>query len=263
MPTKEGSKVDTLSVVVPCYNDFENLKLTLRSLSDLHETDEIVIVDSSESTSIGRGLVEAISLKCRMKYLWTKPEGVYSAQNLGISNAGGNWVQILNSGDSLSKNGRYQISKAVEENPEIEIHVFAQESGLDNVPSIAFYPRADGIWPHQSIVVSAQIYRKTGLYDLSYKVSADQIYFANARRMQKWKIHDFSLTHYDLSGFSSNFSFSYCKELYFVWRALGFSTIGSFTKSFVSPVLGTLVKFVVGTETQIKIKKLLPRYAQK
>ena len=263
MCTKVVSAADTLSVVVPCYNDLENLHLTLNSLLGLYETDEIIIVDSSENTSSCRALVSSTPLNCRVQYLWTKPEGVYSAQNLGISNTSGNWVQILNSGDRLTKNGRNQISKAIELNPDTEIHVFAQESGMDNVPQIAFLPQPDSIWPHQSLVVSEKIYQQSGLYDLSYQVSADQIYFANARRVYNWKIHVFSLTYYDLSGVSSNFSFGYSKELFAVWRTLGFSVISSLTKSFFSPALGAIVKIAVGPKTQIKIKKFLPRYAQK
>lgn len=263
MGVKAVTISDTLSVVVPCYDDFENLQLTLNSLLELYEADEIVIVDSSKDPNSCRSLVESISLKCRVKYLWTKPEGVYSAQNLGISTANRNWVQVLNSGDRLSKNGRVQISKAIEGNSEVKIHVFAQESGVDNVPRVTFSPQADSIWPHQSLVVLGGVYQQSGLYDLSYKVSADQIYFANARREHRWKIQPFALTYYDLDGLSSNFSFSYSKELFAVWRALGFSVVTSFTKSFISPLLGAFVKIAVGSETQIKIKKLLPRYAKK
>ncbi|MBL4873995.1 MAG: hypothetical protein JKY41_11565 [Rhodobacteraceae bacterium] len=106
----------------------------------------------------------------------------------------------------MAENGRAQISKSIEGSPGIEINVFAQESGIDNAPSIAFSPRADSIWPHQSIVVLADIYRVAGLYDLKYKISADQIYLAIARQTHSWKIHAFPLNYYDLSGVSANFS---------------------------------------------------------
>ncbi|MBL4873994.1 MAG: glycosyltransferase [Rhodobacteraceae bacterium] len=71
MQTSVVSAADTLSVVVPCYNDLENLQLTLNSLHDLNKADEIVIVDSSDNASSCRTLVDSTPLNCRVNYLWT------------------------------------------------------------------------------------------------------------------------------------------------------------------------------------------------
>lgn len=259
-----GSAAETnLSVVVPCYNDHDNLKLTLQSLSELFVEDEIVIVDSSRDKDQSADVIAASNLECRVIYHWLPAEGVYAAQNAGLEKCSNNWIQFLNAGDRLNAAGRAQISAAIGCNSDAKIHVFAQESGVDNTPKIVFHPTADSIWPHQSIVASVDVYDAIGPYDLGYRITADQMYFATARQTFGSEIHDFILTYYDLTGLSSSFSFSYAKELYGVWRALGHSVTRSIAKSYASPILGMITKSIFGDDLQIKIKKLLPRYSPK
>ena len=235
---------------------------TLGSLRDeLTEQDELVIVDSSQDRNRALGLLQEAGLKCHFRHVWTAPEGVYPAFNIGLRLATSPWVQIINSGDLLLAGGREQIRAAVQADPRAEIHVFALRAGDPQGANTVFRPSPEGIWPFQSIIAAATVFGKLGFYDESLRIASDQIYFARARTECPWRFHDFVLTQYDLFGISSRVSLKISRELYLMWRALGRTPLTSFLKGYAFPFLRLVTEKTLGVGLTNRLKfALLPRY---
>lgn len=252
----------TLSIVTPCFNDFEALQATLASLGpELRENDELLVVDSSTNATIAPRLLGEAGLRCRCRYLWSPPLGVYNAQNLGVQAATNLWIQILNSGDLFLPCARHAIDEAIAAHPDIDLHVFRQQTAgaLDGI--WVFAPDGTGIWPHQSIITRRTVHDRLGLYAEEYRLISDQLFFAQARRHCPWKLHTFVLTRYDLGGISSRASWRASHEHYTLWRALGRGRLASWTKSYLTPLLRVLLQRLVGKKWATSIKHaILPWY---
>jgi glycosyltransferase involved in cell wall biosynthesis len=245
----------TLSIVTPCCNDFENLVSTLTSMRDeLNDRDELVIVDSSTDRERVRALVGSISLPCAHRYVWMPPKGIYGAQNRGILETTGEWIQIVNSGDRLCLGARREIEKALNAYPDVKVHVFRQRGVAPNVASHVFSPTANSVWPHQSIIVHKSVYQKEGLYSEEYRLCADQVYFAKVRRSYQWKLHPFVLTDYLLGGLSSGVAYKNLCEIYSLRRALGQGLVRSIIGSFILPVGRKVLEKAVGQKAVINLK---------
>ncbi|HVZ64223.1 MAG TPA: glycosyltransferase [Opitutaceae bacterium] len=247
-----------LSVVTPSYDDLENLCMTLDSLEhELGQNDELVVIDSSEASAKARETVLGRRFACSVKYVWTKPEGVYQAQNAGIRLATKDWVEIINAGDCMCRGARREIREAIKAHPQVDIHVFGGGAFLKGGSSYVFTPSAAGVWPHQSIIVRGSVYEVDGVYDATYRYAADQVYFARARKRRTWKIHPFILTEFLLGGRSSGITVKHLRENYALRRALGAGAARAAATGIVFPVFRYLLERTIGHERVLKLKCLL------
>lgn len=98
-----------ISAIVPCYNNKEELILTLYSLEQVKANYfdiEIIIIDGSEKKLIVESEVKRCISKInkegiKTKYISGKDWGPYDAMNKGIQNISSytNWIWFMNSGD--------------------------------------------------------------------------------------------------------------------------------------------------------------------
>lgn len=106
------NKIDTISVVVPTYNDPEYLYNSIDSIfkQTIDNVDiEIILIDSSSTNSV-RKIAEAY--KDRVRYEWTKPEGVAAARNYGIKIADGDAIGFCDADDYWHpKKLEYQVPR--------------------------------------------------------------------------------------------------------------------------------------------------------
>jgi glycosyltransferase involved in cell wall biosynthesis len=251
----------TLSIVTACFNDHHNLASTLASMrEELNDRDELVIVDSSTDHELARGLAGSIGLSCSQRYIWMPPKGVYAAQNAGIKESTGDWIQIINSGDRLCPGARQEIDTALKTLPTVKVHVFRARAFAPNVASYIFSPTATSAWPHQSIIVHRSVYEQEGMYSEECRYAADQTYFARVRHSQEWQLHSALLTEFLLGGLTSGVSFSHLCEVYVARRALGQSCVRGMIGSFALPVVRKLFEKTVGQRMVIKLKCRLFSY---
>lgn len=253
-----------ISIITPCFNDFSALGRTLASLkNEVRPYDELVLVDSSFDGSIVPNLMAGMGLPCKARCIWSSPSGVYPAQNLGIQESTSPWIQIINSGDLMMPGGRRMIEEALSANPTIELHVFLQQSGSGDSPLCIFHPGSSTLWPHQSIIVARAVHLKLGYYDEHYRLAADQIFLAKARRCCSWKLYREVLTHYDLSGLSDTATWANSMDLYRLWRLLGRNPIASSFKGYMLPFMHLLLKSTIGRDNTNRLKVLLlPHYTK-
>lgn len=89
-----------LSIITVNLNNRDGLKRTIESVVSQTFTDYEWIVIDGGSTDGSRELIEQYA--DRFAYWCSEPDkGIYNAMNKGIFHANGQWMQFLNSGDSL------------------------------------------------------------------------------------------------------------------------------------------------------------------
>ena len=87
-----------LSVIIPTFNRAHTLPRAVDSvLAQNRQADEILIIDDGSDDQT-RKLVEQDYPQCR--YLYQANQGVSSARNLGIQEARGEWIALLDSDDA-------------------------------------------------------------------------------------------------------------------------------------------------------------------
>lgn len=155
--------------------------------SVLHQTYadiEYVVVDGGSTD----GTIDIIKsyepkFKGRLHWISEKDEGIYDAMNKGIRMATGDVVGILNSADFFTT--YYVMERMVAEFTDVVDAVygdiyFVKES--NPTKSVRYYSgrpfhpwmvRYGYIPPHPSFYVRRTIYEKYGLYDNSFRISAD------------------------------------------------------------------------------------------
>lgn len=248
-----------ITFIVPCYDDYENFERTLLSLVEqCLTTDEIVVVDSSEDQERVKDIIHANYLSRTILYHWIPPSGVYRAQNFGILQAKKEWIQIINSGDTLLPGARQVVFDAmVDAVSGLDLLVFAQTASLRGEVLTLFEPSDTGIWPHQSVLVRAEAYRRFGLYDESFRFTADQLLMLRFRKLMPFALSSVAITDYDLSGISSRFQWRQCRELYFFWRQTGSSVLYCLLLAYVKPMAANVVSLVIGRDffTRWKYRK--------
>jgi glycosyltransferase involved in cell wall biosynthesis len=87
-----------ISVIVPTYNRAQTLPRALDSvLSQTHPADEIIVVDDGSQDDTG-GLIR--QRYPQVRYFHQRNGGVSRARNLGIAEARGDWIALLDSDDA-------------------------------------------------------------------------------------------------------------------------------------------------------------------
>jgi hypothetical protein len=226
----------------------------------LHGGDEVLLVDSSADRTETRHVAENGGLRCDIRYLWMPPTGVYAAQNRGIKEADGRFIQIINAGDRLCGGGRKEITAVLDGFPNVMMHVFRQRAIAPGVPSYVFSPNGNSLWPHQSIVVNGEIYKREGLYPEEYGLCAEQMYFARVRKRYEWKLHRAVLTEYLLGGRSSKMDRRQLLDICAVRRELGEGVMHSLVFGLGLPLTRQMVEKVLGVKVVNRIKCRLFSY---
>jgi len=91
-----------ISVIIPTFNSIDFIGDCLDSILQSNANFEIIVVDAGSKD----GTIDIISEKYSEVKIIHDPEnrGLTFAQNLGIKNASGNWILIMNSDAKLDKN---------------------------------------------------------------------------------------------------------------------------------------------------------------
>ena len=96
---------DLISVIVPVYNVEKYLEKCLNSLvNQTYQNIEIIVVDDGSTDNSGR-IADDFALKYDIiKVIHTKNGGLSAARNVGIENAGGEYIAFVDSDDWVDVN---------------------------------------------------------------------------------------------------------------------------------------------------------------
>lgn len=177
----EGQKYK-FSIVTVCYNAAETIEATIRSvINQTYENIEYIIIDGGSTD----GTVDIIRKYADSLDYWISESdgGIYDAMNKGINIATGDFINFMNSGDTLAD---HQVIENVAEHilPE---HIVIYGDTINKTKGTYRLQKAlkvekltyMGILCHQSAFVRLD-YHKKHLFDLNYKVLADFDFFYKA-----------------------------------------------------------------------------------
>ena len=171
-----------LTIVTVLRDDLPGLERTLASLNGVLKDDvEFLVIDSSHDHAAVVSLVADMAPAGVV--IWEDPKGIYSAMNIGLKRALGEYVYFLNAGDELKEGGLVAARGVVErQSPvwltapvEIEqvdgTHVVSPHWSFEEEAAWAF---ARGRFPaHQGTIVSTEALRSRGGFDTEYRIAAD------------------------------------------------------------------------------------------
>ena len=189
-------------IIVVCLNSGEKLLQTLQSIQKQEFRDYEIVLKDGGSTD---GSLQKLYPEQSGLHVVTKPDrGIYDAMNKGIAHSKGDVIGILNSDDFFTSNDVIEkMVAAFERNPETDIIYgdvhFVKEDNLKKC--VRYYSgriftpaliRFGFIAPHPSFYIRREIFEKYGVYDDSYKISADYeliARFCHIHRIKRKYLH--------------------------------------------------------------------------
>ena len=165
-----------ISIIIPTYNSERTIKRCLDSIVEQTFADwEVLLMDGG---SKDRTLEIARSYNDSRIRIYSEPDkGIYDAMNKGIIKSKGEWLYFLGSDDCLcDAQVLEKVSKELTEKYKIV---------YGDVEASQLLPENLGEWHatmidynrcHQAIFYHRSVFKKYGLYDLSYPLYADYMY---------------------------------------------------------------------------------------
>lgn len=206
-----------LSIITINRNNAAGLEKTMRSVASQIGGDfEYIVIDGASTD----GSVEVIrsfeaSFGGRLKWISEPDKGIYNAMNKGIGMATGDYLQFLNSGDSLvSDDVTMRMTEALksQEYPSILYGNMLKDmpggkamrdrcfAGRD-ISFLGFYT---GSLNHSSAYIRRSLFNRYGMYDEDFKIVSDWKWFLQAIILggEKPVYVDMDVTLFDMNGIS-------------------------------------------------------------
>jgi glycosyltransferase involved in cell wall biosynthesis len=228
VPRFERMKV---SIVTINFNNVSGLKKTVESVAAQSFKDiEYVIIDGAstdDSINIIKRNKDIVSF-----FISENDNGIYDAMNKGITNAKGDYLLFLNSGDYLAgPSVMQQFNEALHNKPGFDIYYGDMIIVNDkNIPGSNHCRYPDTIdldflkkdtLNHQTSLIHSGLFHQFGTYPLEYKMAADYWLFLLAFLNNKTFCHlPFPIANYDLSGISAAQNNLYKEEKNKIWERL-------------------------------------------
>lgn len=167
-----------VSIIIPTYNSVATIDIALKSIFEqTFKNFEVLVMDGMSSDSTLEVVLKYKDKFPKIIVTSKKDKGIYDAMNQGIKIAKGNWLYFMGSDDSFySSKVLENIVEKIKENNN-------QDVLYGNVVSSRFNGVYDGEFTysklmgknicHQAIFLNENVFKKTGKFDLKYKVLAD------------------------------------------------------------------------------------------
>lgn len=206
-----------LSIITINRNNAAGLEKTMRSVAAQTFADfEYIVVDGAstdESVKVIRSFEATFG--DRLKWISEPDKGIYNAMNKGIGLASGDYLQFLNSGDSLvSDNVTMQMTEASKYNKfppilygnmlkDMPDGTVMRDKGFSgrSVSLLDFYT---GSLNHPSSYIKRTLFEKYGCYDENLKIASDWKWFVQSVILggEKPVYSNIDVTLFDMNGIS-------------------------------------------------------------
>lgn len=197
-----------LSIITINLNNASGLRKTIDSVVAQSFTDiEYIIIDGGSND----GSIEVIKEHTEEITYWiSEPDkGIYNAMNKGILKATGEYLLFLNSGDWLLYNILEEVFRL-----DIVEDIFYGNIILENQDNLktinrgcsklklTFYDFWEGTIRHQAAFIKRCLFDIYGLYDESYSIVSDWVFFIKVVIFGKatYKYKDLDISHFDTNG---------------------------------------------------------------
>ena len=184
------NQIRQYSIIVVTYNNADGLKRTLKSIRQLdYAQKEVVVIDGdSNDTSLD---VIAEHEDIITTSISERDNGIYNAMNKGLRMATGDYIQILNSGDTLANNNvveRMLAALKEEDFPEIlygnmmksfpDGRLIRDRGYAGNPPTMLGFIR--GTLNHDPVYIRKSLFEKFGYYHEDLPITADWRWYVEA-----------------------------------------------------------------------------------
>lgn len=162
-----------ISIITITFNNFRELKRTLESIPVSGDVESIVINGGDDPDTTG------FLKNYAGKVISGKDDGIADAFNKGLSNASGEFVMYLNSGDVLIDKGYPEkAARVLNENPDVSfVHssiIFRDRIGGEILmrPQMKSPGRGQPYF-HPTMIVRKKCFDEVGSFNTSYKIGMD------------------------------------------------------------------------------------------
>jgi len=184
------------SIIIPCYNQAEWLKICVESLQNQSfENWEAIIVNDGSTDNTGQVADNFAENDKRIKVIHQENQGLSAARNTGVKNAMGSWLNFHDSDDYLLPGCLDLVNKQILSNKEFELFQVGHElvDEKNNVIHTNFLTQPSGNFLVQANIgnpgppLSFFIHRQTSLnageFDISLKSAEDWDYWIRVAKM--------------------------------------------------------------------------------
>lgn len=211
----------TLSIITINYNNAEGLKKTLASVAaQTCKEFEHVVVDGAStdgSADIIREYAESASYPVR--WVSEPDKGIYNAMNKGLRMASGEYIEILNSGDTfatIESTARMQDALKQTQFPPILYGNMLKDYGdgklvRDNCGGTLFRPNSflyfyKGTLNHDCAYIRRSLFEKYGYYNEEMRICSDWEWYVKAIAIggEKTVYVNVDVTIFDMEGVSES-----------------------------------------------------------
>jgi glycosyltransferase involved in cell wall biosynthesis len=205
-----------LSIVTINRNNADGLKKTLESVifQNFNEF-EYIIVDGASTDGSLDIIKKYESQVTYLKWVSEPDQGIYNAMNKGLSMASGDYIQILNSGDSLAAPDVTQRMMSALERLDFPSILYGNmikcfpdgKKVIDKSfegSEITMLGMFKGTLNHDPAYIQRDLFGKYGFYDESLKIVSDWKWYLQAIILggEKPKYADIDVTLFDMTGIS-------------------------------------------------------------
>ena len=215
-----------LSIITVCFNAAEELKNTFNSFLqqiDIKNADiEYLIIDNNSednTTNVISWFEESLKeSRVILRYVRESDKGIYDAMNKGIALANGEWVILLNAGDTFYKNSTvHDLFPFLVSTADVLVGSYNRLDPSGN--NIVMPPEVKRIKDRMVFCHQALIFRgvmhKNYFYNLNYHIAAD--YDAVLRMYlddKRFEYTNVCIVNYDVTGVSAKRMIQTHREIY-------------------------------------------------
>ena len=133
MQVHDESQVNSISVIIPTYNRTKKLQRALASVfAQTRKLDEVIVVDDGSTDDTHAQVVKYYP---QVTYLHQQNAGVSAARNLGIMQAKGDWIALLDSDDQWLPMKLEKQLAVIEDDTSIKI-IHTNETWIRNAKQV-------------------------------------------------------------------------------------------------------------------------------
>ncbi len=211
---KSNKEKACISIITIVYNSERYLEETICSVvkQSYYDNIEYIVIDGGSTD----GTVNIIRKYENKIDYWVseRDKGIAHAFNKGIAASSGEYLLMLNAGDSfVSRKSLEKIDCFLKDNPDILSFQALTDKGnkfpiyrnmkSKVAPNSIKTAIENALVAHQATLVKKDVYRKVGLYDITYKLRMDFDFFLRAQKKYSFVCINEPLVLYRTDGITS------------------------------------------------------------
>lgn len=203
-----------ISLVTVSYNSEATIEETIKSVLKQNYDNYEYIIKDGKSTDKTLEIIMKYEkkFKGKLKVISTKDKGIYDAMNIGVKEATGDIIGLLNSDDILYSEDAFKIIASSFKKDIDGVYSNLMIRDYDTMTTVvrSFIPKTGNYklgWfpPHPTLYLRREVYDKFGYFDTSFKIAADYDFMLRIMRGNvKLKYIDKELINMRANGISTN-----------------------------------------------------------